>query len=234
MAAIARDGIGVAPSLRMHATTAYLMQHGVTFVFANVLLQQVGAPIPAEPTLVLAGSLAAKGLLSPVAVVLTTVAAALLADAGWFVLGRRYHAGVRRLLARLSRSRASQAGRGESAFARWGLKALLVAKFLPGVSQVMVPIAGATGTSVRSFILYDIAGTLLWASLPFGAGVIFHQQVDVVLEALFRVGLWVLGAALIVAMGLLMSRRVRAKRRPIRDAGMVITGHLSAHRPGAG
>jgi membrane protein DedA with SNARE-associated domain len=78
----------------------------------------------------------------------------------------------------------------------------------------MVPIAGASGTSVRSFILYDIAGTLLWASLPFGAGVIFHQQVDVVLDALFRVGLWVLGGALVVAMGLLLSRRVQDRRRP--------------------
>jgi membrane protein DedA with SNARE-associated domain len=198
----------------MHAPTAYLMQHGLTFVFANVLLQQMGAPIPAEPTLVVAGSLAAKGLLSPAAVVLTTVAAALLADSVWFVLGRRYHAGVRRLLARLSRSRAPQPGRGQSAFARWGLKALLVAKFLPGVSQVMVPIAGANGTSVRSFILYDIAGTLLWASLPFGGGVIFHEQVDVVLEALFRVGLWVLGGALVVAMGLLLSRHIQVRRRP--------------------
>ncbi len=173
----------------------------------------MGAPIPAEPTLVVAGSLAAKGLLSPAAVLLATVTAALLADAGWFVLGRRYQAGVLRLLARLSRSRAQQAGRVQNAFARWGLKALLVAKFLPGVSQVMVPIAGATGTTVRSFILYDVAGTLLWASLPFGGGVIFHEQVDVVLDAMFRVGLWMLGGALIVTVGVLLSRRVHARRR---------------------
>jgi membrane protein DedA with SNARE-associated domain len=197
----------------MHAPTEYLMQHGVPVIFANVLLQQMGAPIPAEPTLVVAGSLAAKGLLSPAAVLLTTVAAALLADAGWFVLGRRYQASVLRILARVSRSRAQQAGQGQSAFARWGLKALLGAKFLPGVSQVMVPIAGATGTKFRSFILYDIAGTLLWASLPFGGGVIFHQQVAVVLNALNRVGLWVLGGALIVAIAVLLSRRVQARRR---------------------
>jgi membrane protein DedA with SNARE-associated domain len=198
--------------LIMHAPTEYLMQHGVTVVFANVLLQQMGAPIPAEPTLVVAGSLAAKGLLSPAAVVLMTVAAALLADAGWFVLGRRYHAGVLRLLARLTRSRAQQAGRGQGAFARWGLKALLVAKFLPGVSQVMVPLAGATGTPVRSFILYDIAGTLLWASLPFGSGVIFHRQVGVVLNSLDRVGLWVLGGALVVTVAVLLSRRLQVRR----------------------
>lgn len=210
--AIVHDGIDVAAMLVVHAPTAYLLHHGVTVVFANVLLQQMGAPIPAEPTLLVAGSLAAKGQLSPVAVVLTTVAAALLADAAWFVLGRRYQAGVLRLLARVSRS-AQQAGRRRSAFARWGLKALLVAKFLPGVSQTMLPIVGATGTTARSFILYDVAGTLLWASLPFGGGMIFHQQVDVVVHAIDRVGIWVLGGALIMAIGVLLSRRVQAKRR---------------------
>src|SRR5260370_41370375 len=91
--AIPHAGIDVAAIVVVHAPTAYLLQHGLTLVFTNVLLQQMGAPIPAEPTLVVAGSLAAKGLLSPAAVVLTTVGAALLADAAWFVLGRHYHAG---------------------------------------------------------------------------------------------------------------------------------------------
>jgi membrane protein DedA with SNARE-associated domain len=38
-------------------------EQGLLLVFANVLLQQLGVPIPAEPTLVVAGSLAARGLL---------------------------------------------------------------------------------------------------------------------------------------------------------------------------
>src|SRR5438552_45931 len=60
-------GMRVAPYHDMHPITAHLAQHGVPLVFGNVLLQQIGVPIPAEPTLVVAGSLAAKGLLSPAA-----------------------------------------------------------------------------------------------------------------------------------------------------------------------
>ena len=45
----------------MNAIVAQVAQHGLGFVFANVLLQQIGVPIPAEPTLVMAGSLAATG-----------------------------------------------------------------------------------------------------------------------------------------------------------------------------
>jgi membrane protein DedA with SNARE-associated domain len=44
----------------MEALTAELAQHGLRIVFSNVLLQQIGVPIPAEPTLVVAGSLASR------------------------------------------------------------------------------------------------------------------------------------------------------------------------------
>jgi membrane protein DedA with SNARE-associated domain len=199
----------------MHPITAHLAQHGVPLVFGNVLLQQIGVPIPAEPTLVVAGSLAAKGLLSPAALVITTVVAALLADTAWFLLGRRYEATVLRLLARLTRS-GDGIGRGRETFARWGLKSMLLAKFLPGVSQVMVPVAGATGASYRSFMFYDVLGTLLWASLPIGGGMLFNQQVDAVLAAMSRIAIWLCLGALVAAAGVIAARRVPA-RAPARS-----------------
>lgn len=202
----------VAPYRGMHPITAHLAQHGVPLVFGNVLLQQIGVPIPAEPTLVVAGSLAAKGLLSPAALVATTVAAALLADTAWFLLGRRYEATVLRLLARLTRSR-DGIGRGRETFARWGVKSMLLAKFLPGVSQVMVPVAGATGASYRSFIFYDVLGTLIWASLPIGGGMLFNQQVDAVLAAMSRIAIWLFLGVLVAAAGLIAVRRVPVRSR---------------------
>lgn len=196
----------------MHTITAHLAEHGVPLVFGNVLLQQIGVPIPAEPTLVLAGSLAAKGLLSPATLLGATVAAALLADTAWFLLGRRYETTVLRLLARLTRSR-DGVGRGRETFARWGVKSMLVAKFLPGVSQVMVPVAGATGASFRTFLFYDVLGTLLWASLPIGGGMLFNQQVDAVLAVMSRIAIWLFFGALVAAAGVIVARRVPARER---------------------
>ena len=37
-------------------------EEGLLLIFANVLLQQLGVPIPAEPTLIVAGSLASTSL----------------------------------------------------------------------------------------------------------------------------------------------------------------------------
>lgn len=196
----------------MSGLAAHVAHHGLGLVFANVLLQQAGVPIPAEPTLVVAGSLAAKSLMSRLGLVLVTVAAATLADVSWFLLGRRFGPGVLRFVARFSAKTDRPSSRGAGTFARWGLRSLVVAKFLPGVSQVIVPMSGATGVGFRSFILYDLLGTLVWSAVPIGSGMIFHEQVDGVLSALSRVGVWVLLALAAVAVVLLARRYfVRAR-----------------------
>jgi membrane protein DedA with SNARE-associated domain len=196
----------------MSGLAAHVAHHGLGLVFANVLLQQAGVPIPAEPTLVVAGSLAAKSLMSRIGLVLVTVAAATLADVSWFVLGRRFGPAVLRLVARFSATTDRRSPRGGT-FARWGLRSLVVAKFLPGVSQVVVPMSGATGVAFRSFIFYDLLGTLVWSAVPIGSGMIFHEQVDAVLSGLSRVGVWVLVASIAVAVALLARRYLVRDRR---------------------
>jgi membrane protein DedA with SNARE-associated domain len=190
----------------MHSIVTQLGQYGATVVFGNVLLQQIGLPIPAEPSLVVAGSMVARGSLPFSKLSIAVVAAGLLADTTWFFLGRRYQEPVLRLLARLSRS-GSDLARARMIFARWGLRPLLFAKFLPGVSQVLVPVAGASGVKLRSFIFYDVAGTLFWASLPVGGGLLFHEQVSAVMTWLSRLALWLGIGALMAAGAYLLTRR---------------------------
>ncbi|HMT81815.1 MAG TPA: hypothetical protein PKD66_15715, partial [Azonexus sp.] len=64
-----------------------LSQNAVIVVFANVLLQQIGLPLPAVPTLMLAGSLAATpgslGLVLAAAIV-----ASVIADWVWYAAGK--------------------------------------------------------------------------------------------------------------------------------------------------
>src|SRR5260221_5670079 len=41
-----------------------ITQYGLALIFANVLIQQIGLPIPALPTLIVAGALGADGKIS--------------------------------------------------------------------------------------------------------------------------------------------------------------------------
>ncbi len=178
---------------------AKVAKYGVAFIFGNVLLEQLGLPIPALPTLIVAGALAAQGTLNGLHVLLASVGASLLADLVWYELGRRQGYRVLRTLCRVSLSPDSCVNQTETFFNRFGLASLLFAKFIPGFSTVAPPLAGATRARAVPFMAWDGGGALLWAGSGLLLGFVFHRAVDRVLDALASFGsgaIVVLGGAL--------------------------------------
>jgi membrane protein DedA with SNARE-associated domain/rhodanese-related sulfurtransferase len=177
-----------------------LLQHfGLPIVFGVVLLEQIGLPIPAFPVLIVAGALAGGGGISWPLVLAASLLACLISDYFWFQAGRRYGKHVLKLLCRISLSPDSCVSQTEDKFKRWGPKALVVAKFIPGFNTVAPPLAGAMGTGRRAFLLYSVAGGLLWSVVGVAIGAYFHASIDGVLDVLATMG----GAALRVLGGLL-------------------------------
>jgi membrane protein DedA with SNARE-associated domain len=192
--------------------TDQVARHGAGLVFANVLAQQLGVPIPVEPTLVIAGALAAKGMVSPFRVVGATVVATLIADAVWLLLGRRYE---QKLTSVLNCERTSTDGNKSSAprIARWGIRSLILARFMPGAVQLIIPMAGARHVKLASFFLYDFTGILLWASLPVTGGMLFHRQVGKLLHAFSCGAVWFAVVAVVAGAGAFIWRRRQSKEQ---------------------
>jgi membrane protein DedA with SNARE-associated domain/rhodanese-related sulfurtransferase len=163
--------------------TQLLRDNGLALVFLNVLLQQLGLPLPVVPTLLLAGSLAAAPLDLGILLVLS-VLASLMADWLWFRAGRRFGYRVLSTLCKLSINPASCVTATEARFARWGLASLLLAKFIPGFSAVAPPIAGALRMKQSSFLLTAALGGALWAGLALGTGWLLKDQVMSVIAVL--------------------------------------------------
>ncbi len=183
----------------MEQLTALLMQYGLALIFINVFLVQVGAPVPAIPTLMLAGALAAGGGPSLAAIVSVSVLGSLLGDLAWYLAGRRYGFRVLHLLCRISLSPDSCVRDTESRFLRWGAPSLVFAKFVPGFATVAPPLAGALGVKLAPFLGYSAISAALWAGLASGAGMMFAPQIDWLLDRLEQMGLYALvliGAAL--------------------------------------
>jgi membrane protein DedA with SNARE-associated domain len=199
----------------MNPLSSHVAHYGLPFVVANVFLEQLGVPIPAEPTLMISGALAKSGQLSPLGLLGATVAAAIIADSSLFLLGRRWQAAVWRIVGRLSRSGDGSEERAKPVYARWGLRALVLARFLPGVSQLMVLMAGATGARFRSFLGYDLIGAVLWSALPIGGGMLFSVEVEHLLTVASRKGLSILLAVAAAVAVLLVSRRALRKSSPL-------------------
>ena len=180
--------------------SAFVARHGLPLIFVNVLGEQLGLPIPAMPTLIVAGALAVERNFRASHALLLAVLASVIADSIWFLLGRRHGFKVLKTLCRVSLSPDSCVRQTTALFEKWGMPSLLVAKFVPGFSTVAPPLAGAIGAPFSSFLLFDGGGALLWAGTGLAAGMVFHRAVDRVLDFLTSMGSWaivLLGGALL-------------------------------------
>lgn len=162
-----------------------LRDDAVTIVFLNVLMQQIGLPVPAVPTLLLAGSLAAtSGSLGKI--LAAAIVASVIADWIWYLAGKLSGYRVLAGLCKLSINPSSCVSQTEARFIRWGISSLVVAKFIPGFSTVAPPIAGALRMNPLGFLLAAGIGAGLWAGLALGAGWLLQDAVQSAIAALDR------------------------------------------------
>src|SRR5207245_7758208 len=183
-----------------------IAEYGLALVFANVLLEQLGLPIPAVPALVVAGALAAEGVLSPLAVFGVAFVACMIGDAIWFLAGRRYGRRVMAFLCRVSLSPDSCVRQTEFRFERWGRLTLVLSKFIPGLSTIAPPLAGAMRLGWPSFLLLNGLGVVIWAGVVIGAGMAFHTEINE-----FIVRLEGLGTLTAEALGVLLGGYIALK-----------------------
>ncbi|WP_343730308.1 VTT domain-containing protein [Duganella sp.] len=176
-----------------------LQEYGVLIVFGIVLVEQIGMPIPAFPLLIVAGAMSVDGDTHWSAVLAVAMLACLISDSFWFRAGRFYGKRILKLLCKISLSPDYCVSQTEDNFNRWGPKALIVAKFIPGFNVIAPPLAGAMGTPRGTFLTFAVMGSFLWAGTGIAIGAFFHTSVDQLLDILSTMGttaLLVLGVLL--------------------------------------
>ena len=177
---------------------AMVSHYGLWIVFANVLVLQAGAPVPAYPALAVTAAFAVDSGKPLWPILSLAVAAALIADLGWYWAGRRIGARVLRILCILSLSPDSCVTTTRRQYTQWGPPLLLISKFVPGFASVATALAGDTRTRLWRFIVYDACGAALWAGAAILLGSIFHDAINEFLETLEQLGRVGLGSIAIL------------------------------------
>ncbi len=200
----------------MQSLLRFVLHHAYAVLFAVVLGEQIGLPIPGAPYLVAVGALSAQGMVSFKLALLLGMIASVTADLFWYELGRRKGTSVLRLLCRISLEPDSCVRKTEGLFARHGSWSFLYAKFIPGLGTVAPPLAGALRFPLSRFIALDSLGSLLWMGAYTGLGFLFSEQMEV--AAHFATSLGAGLSALLVAAGALwLTFRILQRRRFMRD-----------------
>ena len=164
-------------------TETLLNEQNVYWIlWLNTLLHELGVPVPMTPTALVAGARVVTGGVSPLLLVVVIVVAMTIGNAAWFAAGRRYGSAVLKLLCRVSISPDTCVARTEGTFGRWGWSALVIGRFLPGVTLVAPPLAGALGMSWSKFLLLTIAGSALFGAVVVGAGILLYEQIEMLLQ----------------------------------------------------
>lgn len=172
----------------MGKTVAFLVQHGYLLLFVWVLTEQAALPLPSVPLLLACGALASTGKLSLVLIFLYGVAACMIADSFWFQLGRRRGAKVLRFICRIALEPDSCVRQTENVFLKYGMRSLLLAKFVPGLNAVAAPLAGSSSASFGRFLLFDVLGSFIWIASYVGLGYVFSDQLETVAAYAIQMG----------------------------------------------
>jgi membrane protein DedA with SNARE-associated domain/rhodanese-related sulfurtransferase len=157
----------------MDSILALLAHHTYSLLFGWVLIEQGGLPIPSVPLMIAAGTMSAAHKLHVAYAIPVILLACLFSDSAWYFLGRRFGGSVLNILCRFSLEAATCVDRTQGTVGKRGAFTLLFAKFVPGLSTVAAPIAGQLQIPYLTFVLYDMAGSLLWAGAWLFAGRFF-------------------------------------------------------------
>lgn len=193
----------------------FLSIYGYALLFAWVLVEQMGIPLPATPVLIAAGALSAQGVLHSPLVFAVALAATLAADCTWFFIGRRYGHSVLRFLCKLSLEPTTCVRRTQESFGRLRGSMLLFAKFVPGLALLAPPVVGQNGMEFAPFLFFDGLGAAFWAGAWIAVGRLFGDA----LERDPRLLAWVArssGALLLTAIAAVLAGRIVRRRAVLR------------------
>ncbi len=180
----------------------FFLNHIYTMLFAWVLLDQMGLPIPSVPVLLTVGTLSAAHRASAAYSLLLLVVACTIADTVWYWLGRRYGSKVLEVLCKISFESSTCINKTQAYFSNRGPVTLVIAKFVPGLGNVAAPIAGQTRMPCAKFLLWDGAGSVIWGLVYILAGRFFADLIkrSVPLFHLLEQSVFVLLLAMVVAL----------------------------------
>lgn len=167
---------------------AFLGRQGRVVLFLFVLAEQLGLPLPAVPVLLAMGALAETGHFSLAGALAIAVGASLLADLVWYALGRWRGARVLSVLCRISLEPDSCVRTTQNVLTARGARALLYAKFVPGLSTVAPPVAGLIRMRPARFLAWDAMGALIWAGTFLALGWVFGPEIERVVAGVTDVG----------------------------------------------
>jgi len=177
-----------------------IARYGYGSLFAALLMEAIGFPIPGALALLAAGAASAAGVMHPALAFGVAIGAMIIGDTSLYITGRLSGWQLLSFLCGLSLSPEVCILRSAKWFYKRGRTTLLFSKFLPGVNTMAPPLAGSMHMRASQFLRFDLGGVLIYTLAYGGLGYLFRDVFRMVaggLQAFSRAVGWVIFVGII-------------------------------------
>ena len=188
----------------------YMLTYGYWAVFFGVMLENAGVPIPGETILLVAGYFASTGVFRVPLVMLVAATGAVVGDNIGFAIGHHYGRGFLLRVGRFFFLTPKRIEHMENYFKSHGNKTILVARFITGLRVFAALLAGASRMPWRVFVVYNVAGAVLWSFVITLLGYLFGQSLPLLVKWVGRTGTILLIVAIVLG---IIAWRVQRHRK---------------------
>lgn len=184
----------------MLASIASSAEHaGYPLLFALIMAESAGVPLPGETALIAAGVLASTGKLEIELVIVLAAVAAILGDNIGYLVSRHYGRSLLERPGPFHRQRLMVIEKGEPFFDRHGPKAVFFGRWIFGLRVWASWLAGANRMPWRSFAFWNATGGSSWAVSVGLAGYFIGHGAEEVISAFGLVGITLVVLAALLA-----------------------------------
>jgi membrane protein DedA with SNARE-associated domain len=191
----------------------WLVEHTYLVVFIGTVIDATGLPFPGRMLLAAAGAMAAAGHANVLAVIAVGALGAMLVDQAWYIVVTR---GSNWVIDAYCRMRGRQRACSDDAieyFRRYGAVTIVLGRFFTVIRVVVWPVAASHGLGYGRFVVLDVIGASLWASIWVLVGYLVGEHWE---WAAKSVGGWTAGIGVVIVLALVLPLVLRWRRRVTR------------------
>ena len=176
--------------------TNFITQHGLPLLFAVVMIESLGIPLPGETALIAFGVLASQGHYSIASVIVIAAAGAIVGDnLGYWLIGRLGGRALFRRWRWLNQYSDRVLPRAEALMERHGGKTVFFGRFVSILRYTVAWVAGLSHMRWWRFLFWNATGGIAWAT---AVGLTSYYAGSAAANAIQRYGLYA-GAFVLVA-----------------------------------
>lgn len=170
-------------SINNYHTIGYLIAF-LTAIAENTI--GIGFFIPGSVIILFMGGMAAKGYFSLLYLIISGISGAIIGNNINFYIGKKY--GQKIFKTGFWFIKPVYLKKGRNFFEKYGLKSILIGKFIPGIKEITPLIAGIFKISKFSFILWNLISSIVWGLSWILPGYFLSRFLDIAKIWLTRTG----------------------------------------------